>query len=112
MAIEHRNVSKKRRMDRAPFLPSVDLVNWITHEYTEPCSRCGGGHKDRTKYVCAQCNRLYCARFVRRISGENMHMLVWRDLDQLTRTWCGPVDNAGEWDSIADRLTKIVDDLR
>lgn len=94
-----------------PFLPSVDLINWVTDKYTEPCSQCGGGHEDRTKYVCSSCNRLFCARRIREVDGGLHHIIVWREQDALTRTFCGPVDACGDWDQIAPRLTQIVDDL-
>ena len=65
--------------DRPPFLPDVGLVNWVSTEYTEPCPRCGGGHKDRTKYVCTHCNKLYCARYVRSIEHTLQHVVVWHE---------------------------------
>lgn len=98
-------------VDRPPVLPSVGLVNWVSDDYTEPCPRCGGGHKARTKYVCSECNRLFCMRYVRKVEGVLKHVVVWRYRDEISRTWCGPVDEAGEWDPIVDRLIEIVEDL-
>lgn len=103
--------------DRVPLPPTVELVNWVSDEYTEPCPRCGGGHADRTKYVCAECNRLFCVRYVRKIKTAQFdqpvlqHVVVWKYHEELSRTWCGPVDEVGVWDPIVDRLIEIVEDL-
>lgn len=101
----------KRTSAKPPLPPTPALSNWITDSDLEPCSRCGGGHPHRSKYVCTRCNRLFCDGTSRVLKMGRAHAVGYRDGGEIFRTWCGPLDDCGLWDEIAPKLKRIIDDL-